>query len=89
VLWRGRDTSLVVALDWLMLARTTALGFGYLPARGISMPPDLAWLRPVFRNAVTPLALLTILVILLMLLLRRPRAVEDVEAALSDTRATG
>jgi hypothetical protein len=89
VLWRGRAVGLVVALDWLMLARTTALGFGYLPARGISMPPDLAWLRPVFRNAVTPLALLTILVILLLLLLRRPRGVEDVEAALSDTRATG
>jgi hypothetical protein len=89
VLWRGHTTSLVVALDWLMLARTTALGFGYLPARGISMPPDLAWLRPVFRNAVTPLALLTILAILLLLLLRRPRSVEDMKAAWSDTRATG
>jgi hypothetical protein len=89
VLWRGRATSLVVALDWLMLARTTGLGFGYLPARGISMPPDLAWLRPVFRNAVTPLVLLATLVILLLLLLRRPRSVEAMEAALSDTRATG
>jgi hypothetical protein len=89
VLWRGRAVGLVVALDWLMLAHTTALGFGYLPARGISMPPDLAWLRPVFRNAVTPLTLLTILVILLLLILRRPRGVEDTEAALSDTRATG
>ncbi len=71
-LWPGGPACLVVALDWLMLARTTALGFGYLPARGITMPPDLAWLRPVFRNALTPLALLTTLVILL-LLLRRPR----------------
>jgi hypothetical protein len=62
-----------VALDWLMLARTTALGFAYLPARGLTMPSGLAWLRPVFRNAVSPLALLTILVILLLLLLRRPR----------------
>jgi hypothetical protein len=53
------------------------------------MPSGVAWLRPVFRNAVTPLALLTILVILLLLLLRRPRGVEDAEAALSDTRATG
>jgi hypothetical protein len=43
----------------------------------------------VFRNALTPLALLTILVILLLLLLRRPRRVEDTEAALSDTQATG
>jgi hypothetical protein len=68
---------LVLALDWLMLARTTALGFGYLPARGITMPSDLAWLRPVFRNAVTPLVLLAILLILVFLLrhpLRRPMA---------------
>jgi hypothetical protein len=71
--WSGRSAGLVVALDWLMLARTTALGFGYLPARGISMPSDVAWLRPVFRNAVTPLVLLVLLVILLLLLLRRPR----------------
>jgi hypothetical protein len=68
----GRPACLVGALDWLMLARTTALGFGYLPARGISLPSDVAWLRPVFRNAVTPLVLLALLVILL-LLLRRPR----------------
>jgi hypothetical protein len=68
----GRTACLVVALDWLMLARTTALGFGYLPARGLTMPSGLAWLRPVFRSAVSPLALLTILVILLLLLLRRP-----------------
>ena len=69
----GRPACLVVALDWLMLARTTALGFGYLPARGISLPSDVAWLRPVFRNAVTPLVLFTLLVILLLLLVRRPR----------------
>jgi hypothetical protein len=69
----ARPACLVVALDWLMLARTTALGFAYLPARGLTMPSGLAWLRPVFRNAVSPLALLTILVILLLLLLRRPR----------------
>ena len=67
----ARPACLIVALDWLMLARTTALGFAYLPARGLTMPSGLAWLRPVFRNAVSPLALLTTLVILL-LLLRRP-----------------
>lgn len=69
--------------------RAFGFGFGYLPARGSSMPPGLAWLRPVFRNALTPVALLTTLVILLLLLLRRPRSVEAMEAALSDTRATG
>ena len=71
--WRGRPVHLVLALDWLMLARTTALGLGYLPARGITMPSGLAWLRPVFRNAVTPLVLLAILLILVFLV-RRPRA---------------
>jgi hypothetical protein len=70
VTWRGRTVRLVVALDWLMLARTTALGFGYLPARGITMPSDLAWLRPVLRNAATPVALLIILILLAGLLLR-------------------
>jgi len=29
------------ALDWLVLARTTVLAFGYLPARGIALPPGL------------------------------------------------
>jgi hypothetical protein len=60
--------SLVPALDWLMLARTTALGFGYLPARGVTLPPDLAWLRPVLRNGVTPVVLLMILIMLVRLL---------------------
>jgi hypothetical protein len=68
-----------MALDWLMLARTTALGLGYLPARGITMPSDLAWLRLVLRNGVTPVVLLTILIVLICLLLpllppRRRRA---------------
>ena len=72
----GRPAGLVVVFDWLMLARTTALGFGYLPARGITMPSDLAWLRPVFRNAVTPLVLLAILLILVFLL-RGPRAADQ------------
>ena len=88
VTWRGQPVRLVVALDWLLLARTTALGFGYLPARGITMPADLAWLRPVFRNAVTPLVLLVTLLILLFLL-RHPRRITDTEAPLSGTRVTG
>ncbi len=72
--WRARPVRLVVVLDWLMLARTTALGFGYLPARGITMPPDLAWLRPVLRNGVTPVVLLVLLILLVRLLLPlRPR----------------
>jgi hypothetical protein len=56
------------ALDWLVLARTAALAFGYLPARGITPPPDLGWLRSVVRTGVTPAALLVVAVTLVLLL---------------------
>jgi hypothetical protein len=59
------------ALDWLLLTRTAALAFGYLPARGITMPADLHWLQSVVRTGVTPLILLAVTVALAMLL--RPR----------------
>ena len=38
------------ALDWLVLARTAALAFGYLPARGITLPAGVGWLRSVVRT---------------------------------------
>jgi len=89
VTWRGRPVFLVVVLDWLMLARTTALGLGYLPARGSTMPPDLAWLRPVLRNGVTPAVLLTILIVLICLLLPllppRRRRVRDLDGTSGHT----
>jgi hypothetical protein len=49
----------VEALGWLLLARTAALGFGYLPARqtGVTIPRGLAWLQPVTRHGVTPVVL--------------------------------
>ena len=56
------------ALDWLVLARTAALAFGYLPARGIVLPAGLGWLRSVVRTGVTPAALLAVTVILVLLL---------------------
>ena len=56
------------ALDWLLLARTAALAFGYLPARGIALPTGLGWLRSVVRTGVTPAALLAVTVILVLLL---------------------
>ena len=56
------------ALDWLVLARTAALAFGYLPARGIALPPGLDWLRSVVRTGVTPVALLAVTVTLALLL---------------------
>jgi hypothetical protein len=60
------------ALDWLLLARTTALALGYLPARGVAMPADLGWLRSVVRTGVTPVVLLALLAVL-MGVLRPPR----------------
>ena len=58
-------------LDWLLLARTTALALGYLPARGIVMPSGLRWLEIVGRTALTPAVLLAG-VLALVVMLRRP-----------------
>jgi hypothetical protein len=55
-------------LDWLLLARTTALAFGYLPARGIALPSGLGWLETVVRTAITPALLLAIVVVLVVML---------------------
>jgi hypothetical protein len=57
--------------DWLLLARTTVLAFGYLPARatGVTIPAGLRWMEPVLRSAITPAVLATLLVLLVC---RRP-----------------
>jgi len=46
-------------LGWIVLARTAALGFGYLPARqaDAALPAGLGWLQPVIRHGVTPAVL--------------------------------
>lgn len=59
-------------LDWLLLARTCALAFGYLTASGAPVPGGLTWLETVVRTAVTPAVLLACTV-LLMLATRRAR----------------
>ena len=63
------------SLDGLLLARTAALAFGYLPARvaGVVMPPGLGWLQSVIRTGVTP-AVLAIVTIWVALSMRRGRA---------------
>ena len=63
------------ALDWLLLARTSALAFGYLPARvaGVVMPPGLGWLQSVVRTGVTP-AVLAIVIVGVVVSMRRGRA---------------
>jgi hypothetical protein len=57
-------------LIWLLLARTSVLGFGYLPARqtDAALPHGLGWLQPVIRHGVTPviLAATTVWLVLLM-----------------------
>jgi hypothetical protein len=58
-------------LDWLLLARTTALALGYLPGRGCyrgapacqagaAVAPGLGWLETVVRTGVTPVVLLVV-----------------------------
>jgi hypothetical protein len=64
----------VEVLCWLLLARTAALGFGYLPARqaDVTLPSGLGWLQPVIRHGVTP-AVLAAAVAWLMIVMLRPR----------------
>jgi hypothetical protein len=59
---------------WLLLARTAALGFGYLPARetGVRLPRELSWLQPVVRHGVTP-AVLAVAIVWLAVLMMRSR----------------
>ena len=69
------------SLDWLLLAWTAALAFGYLPARsaGVVIPAGLAWLQSVVRAGVTPgiLAIVTIWVGVRMWRDRRPSSGPD------------
>ena len=83
----------VEALCWLLLARTAALGFGYLPARqaDVTLPAGLGWLQPVIRHGVTPavLAAATVWLVCLMLRPRPPapagRIREDLPPAVSSS----
>jgi hypothetical protein len=65
---------------WLLLARTTALGLGYLPARQADavVPRGLSWLQPVVRHGVTPavLAAATVWLAVLMVRSRSPERPE-------------
>ncbi len=67
---------------WLLLARTTALGFGYLPARQADavVPRGLSWLQPVVRHGVTP-AVLAAATVWLAVLMVRSRSPERPEPA--------
>ena len=62
----------VEGICWLLLARTAALGFGYLPARQTDapLPSGLSWLQPVLRHGVTPVVLAGTTVLLVVLMVR-------------------
>ena len=68
----------VEVLGWLLLARTTALGFGYLPARQADapLPSGLGWLQPVVRHGVTPAVLAVATAWLVVLMVRSRRAMQ-------------
>jgi hypothetical protein len=59
------------AIDWLVLARTTSLAIGYLPARTVAMPAGTGWLVTVVRRGVTPALLLAVAVLLVITLRSR------------------
>ena len=65
----------VAGLGWLLLARTAALGFGYLPARqtDATLPSGLAWLQPVVRHGITPAVLAAATAWLVVLMVRSGR----------------
>ena len=78
------------ALVWLLVARTAALGFGYLPARAtdVTMPAGLGWLQPVLRHGVTPAVLATATVWLVVLMLRSAQQGPAGGAGAADARTT-
>jgi Glycosyltransferase family 87 len=77
----------VDGIGWLLLARTAALGFGYLPARATDarLPPGLTWLQPVIRHGVTPAVLAAATVWLVVLMVRSGHRRPDPD----DPRAPG
>jgi hypothetical protein len=85
--WAAAD-----GLAWLLLARTAALGFGYLPARqaDVVLPAGLGWLQPVVRHGLTPVVLAAATVWLAILMVRARRLADrDVpDAGAVDPRTT-
>jgi hypothetical protein len=81
----------VEGICWLLLARTAALGFGYLPARQTDAPPPpgLSWLQPVLRHGVTPVILAGTTVLLVILMVRsRPRRRPATPSGTTDRQPT-
>ncbi len=75
------------AIYLLVLARTAALGFGYLPARQADapLPAGLTWLQPVIRHGVTPAVLAAATVWLVVLMVRARSSGPAARAGTVDT----
>jgi len=79
-------------LDWLMLARTTALGLAYLPARtaDVTLPHGLRWVQPVFRYGVSPVILAAVVAAIIVITTRnRYSAWSELGSVGSDGSAGG
>ena len=83
-------TTAAEGAGWLLLARTTALGLGYLPARqaDATLPRGLSWLQPVVRHGVTPAVLAAATVLLAVLMVRSRRSGRMVADKAVDARLT-
>ena len=83
-------TTAAEGAGWLLLARTTALGLGYLPARqaDATLPRGLSWLQPVVRHGVTPALLAAATVLLAVLMVRSRRSGRMVADQAVDARLT-
>jgi hypothetical protein len=77
--------------DWLLLARTAVLGFGYLPARaaGITIPGGLRWMEPVLRSALVPVVLAVLLVMVIRWTARSEGPADADPGAAPPARLTG
>jgi len=81
-------TAAADGICWLLLARTTAPGLGYLPARqaDATLPRGLSWLQPLIRHGVTPAVLAVAAVWLVVLMLRARRPGRSVPEGTMDAR---
>jgi hypothetical protein len=88
---QAAGAGVVEGICWLLLARTAALGFGYLPARqtDAALPPGLSWLQPVLRHGAAPVVLAGTTVLLVVLMVRsRPRRRPATPGGAMDRRPT-